>query len=212
MATHQRTHHVDEPRHLLFEDLLRNQVLLSKPGSFLKMLHDVLSSVLVPTSTQVGQHFQLFRPKNLILQGVVPVVGGVGIRRGFGHEEPRLHVGHGDLLDEAFQGFRRLFLKQNHRAYHGSPEAQEVVLGVGHDLPSAQAIHGEAIDLLNPSLELLIGTELIQLVSCVDLPQQAAQLVVAAMILQTHLGRQDRRGSLHHARQQLGSILFLLEE
>ena len=25
-------------------------------------------------------------------------------------------------------------LKQNHRADHGSPEAQEVVLGVGHDL------------------------------------------------------------------------------
>ena len=34
----------------------------------------------------------------LILQRVVPLVGGVGICRGFGHEEPRLHVGHGDLV------------------------------------------------------------------------------------------------------------------
>mmetsp|Transcript_23717 Transcript_23717/g.70597 ORF Transcript_23717/g.70597 Transcript_23717/m.70597 type:complete len:373 (+) Transcript_23717:684-1802(+) len=75
-----------------------------------------------------------------------------------------------------------------------------------------EAVHGEAVDLLDPHLELLGRAELVQLVRGVDLPQEPAQLVVAVVVLQTHLGREHSCGALHHAGQQPGPVLLLLEE
>mmetsp|Transcript_38866 Transcript_38866/g.88385 ORF Transcript_38866/g.88385 Transcript_38866/m.88385 type:complete len:249 (-) Transcript_38866:397-1143(-) len=75
-----------------------------------------------------------------------------------------------------------------------------------------QAVHGEAIHLLDPDLELLRRAELVQLVRGVDLAEKPAELVVTSVVLQPHFGGEDTCRALHHARQEPCSILLLLEE
>mmetsp|Transcript_37224 Transcript_37224/g.88905 ORF Transcript_37224/g.88905 Transcript_37224/m.88905 type:complete len:344 (+) Transcript_37224:1823-2854(+) len=212
MASNQRTHHVDQPRHLLLEDLVGDEALLPQPGGLLEVLHNVLRSVLVSASAKVGEHLQLLGSEHLVLQRVVPVVARTGISRGLCHEKPRFHVSDCHLLDEALQSLWGFVLQQDDRAHHCGPKAKEVVFRVWHHLPSPEAVHGKAVDLLDPRLKLLVSAELVELVRGVDLAQQSAKLVVAIVVLQTHLGGQDGCRALHHAGQQPRSIFFLLKE
>mmetsp|Transcript_102716 Transcript_102716/g.290819 ORF Transcript_102716/g.290819 Transcript_102716/m.290819 type:complete len:302 (-) Transcript_102716:1255-2160(-) len=123
MAPDESAHHVHDPRHLCLEHLLGHRALLPEAGDFLKVFHDVLRRVLVPASPKVREHLELLGAQDLILQRVVPVTRVVRVGRRFRHEEARLYVRDGDLLDVGLQLFRCLVLQQDHRANHRGPKA-----------------------------------------------------------------------------------------
>mmetsp|Transcript_102716 Transcript_102716/g.290821 ORF Transcript_102716/g.290821 Transcript_102716/m.290821 type:complete len:203 (-) Transcript_102716:613-1221(-) len=75
-----------------------------------------------------------------------------------------------------------------------------------------QAVHREAVDLLDPHLELLRRAQLVQLVRRVDLPEEPAELVVAPVVLESHLRCKHSGRALHHVPQQPCAVLFLLKE
>mmetsp|Transcript_23722 Transcript_23722/g.67590 ORF Transcript_23722/g.67590 Transcript_23722/m.67590 type:complete len:502 (+) Transcript_23722:1778-3283(+) len=208
----QRTHHVDQPGHLLLEDGLRHSAGLAHSRDLLEVLHDALRRVLVATPPEVREDLQLLGAKDLVLQWIVPIRRIGRVRGRLGHEQPRLHIGDSDLLDVGLELFRRLVLEQDHGADHGGPEAEQIVLGVRHPLPVPEAVHGEAVDLLDPDLEVRGCAQLVELVRRVDLAEEPAHLVVAIVVLQPHLGSKQARGSLHHAGQQCVAVLLLLEE